>query len=413
MAKDNCVSCGKGVGKTSHALQCACCAGWIHVGCDCIAEEDFAFMKTRMRYVFRWYCQCCFSSRTGEGAGADIFGDIIKTVTSAMETIHGEIFEQMSRIESRLESSGNAGRPVEPTPETFANIVRQTLQESKKRELNQEEAITVSAFGQTKTVQDRQVLIVIPKSGGRTDSAKLTQATDDVRSALKSIPVDSIRKTNTGSLVVKFPTAEAKSEASDLMSSCYENNDDFVVSQPKKMLPKMTLTGIPSSFPEGEIIDGILSKNKKIKNLCEEGLPLSLLFVKQKDQNEHKVAVLKMAPEIRKAVNETGGYVYLGLSRCRAYDRFWVTQCFHCQKFCHIATKCPSKKEAPVCVYCAGHYKSSVCSDKSYPKCANCSARAALDVSCSHYASSPNCPMMALQRKMVIEGSDLVSSKNL
>ena len=42
-------------------------------------------------------------------------------------------------------------------------------------------------------------------------------------------------------------------------------------------------------------------------------LTKSLLFVKQKDQSEHKVAVLKMALEIRKAVNETGGYVYLGL----------------------------------------------------------------------------------------------------
>ena len=291
--------------------------------------------------------------------------------------------------------------------------MRQTLQESNKRELNQEEAITVSGFGQTKTVQDWQVLIVKPKSGGRTDSAKLTQATDDVRSALKSIPVDNIRKTNTGSLVVKFPTAGAKSEASDLMSSCFENNDDFVVSQPKKMLPKMTLTGIPSSFPEGEIIDSILSKNKKIKNLCEEGLHLSLLFVKQKDQNEHKVAVLKMAPEIRKAVNETGGYVYLGLSRCKAYDRFWVTQCFHCQRFGYIATKCPSKNEAPVCVYCAGHHKSSDCPDKSNPKCANCSSRAAPGVSCSPYALSPDCPMMALQRNIVIEGTDLVSSKNL
>ena len=140
--------------------------------------------------------------------------------------------------------------------------LRKTLQESRRREQNQEEAITVSAFGQTKTVQDRQVLIAKPKSGGKTDSAKLIQATDDVRSALKSILVDNIRKTNTVSLDVKFPSAEAKSEASDLMSSCFENNDDFVVSQPKKMLPKMTLTGIPSSFPEGEIIDGILSKNE-------------------------------------------------------------------------------------------------------------------------------------------------------
>ena len=202
--------CGRLYIVKMHILQCARCAGWIHVGCDGIAEEDFAFMKTRMRYGFRWYCQCCLSSRTGDGAGADISRDIIKTVTSAMETMCGEIFERMSRIESRLESSGNAGRPVEPTPETFANIVRQTLQESKKRELNQEEAITVSAFGQTKTVQDRQVLIVKPKSGGRTDSAKLTQVTDDVRNALKSIPVDNIRKTNTGSLVKPYSQSKIR-----------------------------------------------------------------------------------------------------------------------------------------------------------------------------------------------------------
>ena len=68
MAKDNCVSCGMGVGKTSHTLQCASCAGWIHVGCDGIAEEDFAFMKTRMRYGFRWYCaNVVFPARPGRG----------------------------------------------------------------------------------------------------------------------------------------------------------------------------------------------------------------------------------------------------------------------------------------------------------------------------------------------------------
>ena len=81
-------------------------------------------MKTRMRYGFRWYCQRCLSSQTREGAGANRSGDIIETVTSAMETMRGEIFERMSRIESRLGSSGNAGRSVEPIPETFANIVR-------------------------------------------------------------------------------------------------------------------------------------------------------------------------------------------------------------------------------------------------------------------------------------------------
>ena len=204
-------------------------------------------------------------------------------------------------------------------------------------------------------------------------------------------------------MVVKFPTAEAKSEASDLMSSCFENNDDFVVSQPKKMLPKMALTGIPSSFPEGEITEGTLSKNKKIKNLCEEGLHLSLLFVKQKNQNEHKVAVLKMAPEIRKAVNETGGYVYLGLSRCRAYDS--GSRSVSTVRDLVILPLSVPRKKKPQFVYCAGHHKSSDRPDKSNPKCANCSARAALGVSCSRYALSPDCPMMALQQNIVIEGT--------
>ena len=87
-------------------------------------------MKDRMRYDFRWYCQCCLFSQTEERAGAYLSRDIIKTVTSATETMRGEIFERMRRIESRLESYGNAGHPVEPTPETFTNIVRQALQES-------------------------------------------------------------------------------------------------------------------------------------------------------------------------------------------------------------------------------------------------------------------------------------------
>ena len=30
-------------------------------------------------------------------------------------------------------------------------------------------------------------------------------------------------------------------------------------------------------------------------------------------------------------------------------------------------------------------------------------------VSCSHYALSPDCPMIALQQNMIIEGTDLVS----
>ena len=53
---------------------------------------------------------------------------------------------------------------------------------------------------------------------------------------------------------------EAKAEAKTLVGS----SNDFVevgVSEPKKMLPKMTLLDVPPSLPDGEIVSGVLDKN--------------------------------------------------------------------------------------------------------------------------------------------------------
>ena len=249
-----------------------------------------------------------------------------------------------------------------------------------------------------------------PKAGRNIDSAKLASASKTVKDALRSIPVDRVRETKSGALVVKFPSAETKAEASNLMNACFEDNDDFMVSQPKKMSPKMTLTGIPASCPDEEIIEGILGKNRSIDVLVKKGFSFSLVFTKVKDDG-NKVAVLKMAPEIRAAVTDAGGYIYVGLSRCRAYDRFWVTQCFHCQKFGHIASKCPYKNEDPFCAFCAGRHRSATCNNKSSPKCINCSPSPSAD-SYGHHALSQDCPLMVLQREKVIENTNFMCSKN-
>ena len=59
--------------------------------------------------------------------------------------------------------------------------------------------------------------------------------------------------------MVKFPHGEAKAEARTVMGSSADFMD-VAVSEPKKMLPKMTmLDGLPS-LPDGEIISDILDK---------------------------------------------------------------------------------------------------------------------------------------------------------
>ena len=65
--------------------------------------------------------------------------------------------------------------------------------------------------------------------------------------------------------MLKFPHGEAKAEAKALvgLSADFTN---VAVSEPKKMLPKITLLDVPPSLPDGEVISGILDKNPQLKN---------------------------------------------------------------------------------------------------------------------------------------------------
>ena len=122
----------------------------------------------------------------------------------------------------------------------------------------------------------------------------------------KSAPVSSCRKSKTGGIRVKFTNGEAKAEASTLMGTA-----DVVVSEPKKMLPKMTLTEFPTTLPDEEIVLAMNSKNSKIKDLIDNGHALSPTFTRVRDQR--KITVLKMTPEIRSTIVLNGGRIFLGL----------------------------------------------------------------------------------------------------
>ena len=78
------------------------------------------------------------------------------------------------------------------------------------------------------------------------------------------------------------------------------------------------------------------------------------------------------------------------------FDRFYVTQCFHCQKIGHTSEYCDSQK--PVCKYCGQNHESKNCEIKDDPSkhcCANCLASDNEDYkrnARNHNASSYKCP---------------------
>ena len=176
------------------------------------------------------------------------------------------------------------------------------------------------------------------------------------------------------------------------------------------MLPKMTLLDVPPSLPVGEIISGILDKNPQITESLNAGHTLTLVFSRVREGN--RMAVLKMSPEVRNATARNGNRVFLGLTSCRAFDRFCATQCPHCQKFGHTKERYPTKNTSPAYSFCAGPHTLSNRPDKCVLKCVNCSSLDSPAERCHHSASSLDCPVMTSERNRVMENIDFGSSKN-
>ena len=91
-----------------------------------------------------------------------------------------------------------------------------------------------------------------------------------------------------------------------------------------------------------------------------------------------RYAVFQVAPEVRKAISERRDRLFLKLRQHIVKNRFYVTQCYHCQRFGHVAGSiyCPNKGKSAVCVFCTGEHDTRQCkakhdNDIGKIKCAN------------------------------------------
>ena len=401
----DCGICDKRVAKTHKALACDLCHLWHHTTCVGLDDSDYEYMKRRRVHGFRWFCGGCVAKADDALRGPVMDNKLEDKLKSIVSDALDGVNSRLGELEAKLGSTVHSTPAVKVAPESFAAIVKETVNEVRRAE---DPSMKVNDHGKTRVIKNEEVLVIKPKKqeGAATSSSV---PMNYIQNVLKAIPVKSCREIRSGGVVVKFPNGDAKTQASALMEGLKESSS-ITVSEPRKMLPKMTVLDIPTSMPDDEIIPGIKDKNIKIKELLDSGHTLSLVFTRVRD--EKKMAVLKMSPEIRNFVVSSGSRVFLGLTSCRVFDRFWATQCRHCQKFGHTKDRCPLKNASPSCGFCSGPHASLNCPDKSVLKCVNCSSQGSPAERCKHSASSLDCPVMISERNRVMENTDFGSSKN-
>ena len=405
----DCLSCNKKVAKNAKALRCAYCKEWCHASCEGLEDEDFTFMVNRGKLGFRWYCSGCVVDADdidSKAKAVDELREKFKEMESMVSTSMQMFGRQLNDLEGKCEATIPQTQP-QMQPVKFAEIVKKAIKEDR-------ESATSSSSGshcKTQALKNQNMLIVKPKDGTETTATNTDNSITEIEKALDEIQVTSCRKIKSGGLLMKFPSKEAMEKASNAIDNHLGPDHTMSVTEPKKMLPKMTVMDISASVADDDIIPSILRKNPDIQQLVNKGYALSLIFARLRDHS--KMAVLKMAPEIRTEILKNDGYIYVGLSRCKANDRFWVTKCGHCQGFGHKIAECPKKNGKPVCAFCAGNHESRACSKRNSPQCANCLRLENQTSPTDHFASSLSCPLMMAQQKKIIENTNFASSKNV
>lgn len=222
--------------------------------------------------------------------------------------------------------------------------------------------------------------------------------------ALNAVNVRTARVTGQGSLIVQVASTSDHKTATDKLVS--EFSTDFTVEAPKKIMPKLTIKNVPITYNEERFLQALCQKDEKLMHLVsnEGGLEVVKIFENKNGVGEvvSKNVIVKCTPEVRKHIMEyNSGYVYLNLSRCRVYDRFFVTRCYHCLAFNHLARNCPDASKPPSCGKCSEAHKTTDCQSTTV-KCANC-VRYRSGQPNDHSIFSNDCPALIREKSFLKE----------
>ena len=136
-------------------------------------------------------------------------------------------------------------------------------------------------------------------------------------------------------------------------------SESYLVEGAKILLPKLTVVGFPSDMRDDEIISAICKKNEQLNQLVESGKTLEVAKCWDNKNSagitQYNKIAIKCSPEIRTYIAiRNGGYVFVGLCRCKVYDRYFVPPCFHCYEYNNFSNKSPNKSKPAKYGKCAG-----------------------------------------------------------
>ena len=425
-------------------IKCMSCADLFH--CSCLLsplKPDYVKEISENPCLF-WCCLDCLSLKNDNEKSATNPGNefIRKSDLEDLMTFFGNTVNQLKsdivqHVDSKIENAFNENLALPNDTIVKSNcdapiLEGDTASKSSYAEITNTMPDTSLVNANTTRQTNKEVPlkfdnsknVVLLKPNEGTHDITCNETIKLINSSVEGLGIDYCRPRKSGVIALKVSDENKKDEIISRLNNNSQLSSNYKAQLPQdKLLPKVTVTDISSLVFDAcdqndndamkrTLINDILNRNSDIKKVIEnsnadEKESIEVIFIKKikhKDGNFTYTAAMKVTPKVRSAIHVLGDKLFIYLNRCKVFDRFYVTQCYHCQKVGHTSQNCNDKSQLPICRFCSKRHNSHSCefkNDTSAHCCANClsstNSEHKLNAK-SHIASSPKCPY--LQRCM-------------
>ena len=231
-----------------------------------------------------------------------------------------------------------------------------------------------------------------------------------------SVPVKDIVK-KAGEMTIVLPNTEQRDKFAAVLKNSMLNTTTNITT-PVNKLPTITVCGFSRKYEESEyplLISTIKSQNATLAPLIDDQA-FHILFVKNHRNDESLFqAVIRVSNVLRQAIVNLGNRIYIGLTSCTVYDRFYIRRCNRCQEYGHYSGGTSPCTKPHVCGHCSENHDSNDCphsGERSKLSCVNCKANKLTHT--THNAFSPDCPSYKNQQAKLQKSIPFYNvSKNL
>ena len=374
-----CHLCNSNKDSKSGSITCHICRLTSHTKCN-----GFDFLKMEQIVQFPYMiCVACFKAA--------------KNLVGQPKELHNKINKLEEDNKKILDGIKALTEKTEECADNTENLLSQLNDSNDERSNEQTGVRKVFSYANAVKRKQKQNSLII-KAKNENPESKPTDKLNEISTALDELKIDKTTPLKDGNLILNFSSIEQRDLALEKMKQV----ESVKATSSTKRIPRIKIPDVndldQAIGDKDEIVSCLIKKTECLSNISDIDKKIELKKIIKRGKTVHYI--LSCMPEIREILRKNGNEVRLEWEKYQIEDSYYVTRCYHCQGFGHVAEKCYHKNKEYTCNLCAERYTDEhencrAFEDENYACCTNCKKENKKDT--WHYATDPLCPVFQKQ----------------